>query len=133
MMRKKRSTNRLLPVLLVLLICGLLLGLMQPLDAKANQVFASEKQRVVVLEVDYTTYEWWLLSWSNSQVLCQVYVEHENWPVPEEVLHYCGSQIQNQWLKTQPCVFTSQMTSASQCSGLYLHLANKTLNSHDRS
>lgn len=125
---KRLLTHRFLPVVLVLLICGLMLGLMQPLDAKANQVFASEKQRIVVLEVDYTTYEWWLLSWSNSQVLCQVFVEHEGWPQADEVQFYCGSQTKNQWLNTKPCIFTSQMTSTSQCSGLYLHLANKTLN-----
>ena len=95
-------------------------------EAGAAGLHDEEVQRIAVLDVTYTTYEWWLLAWKNSQVVCQIYIEHEGWPDSSEVLHYCGSSVQKQWLSTPPCVFSDKVTSPSQCGGLYLHLANVT-------
>jgi hypothetical protein len=110
----------------ILLICSVLLSGIYSPRAEAEGLFSEDPQRVATLNVTYTTYEWWLLSWQNSQVVCQVYVEHEGWPDASEVLYYCGSSIQNQWLRTQPCLFSDKITNSKQCSGLYLHLASVT-------
>lgn len=83
-------------------------------------------QRKAVINVSYTTYEWWLLRWSNSETVCQVFVEHEGLPQPGEVEYYCGNQITEDWLATPPCSFSDEITQAEQCPGLYFHLVNIT-------
>lgn len=110
----------------IILVCGVLLGIVSPDPVASVPLPSQGPQRVVVLDVDYTTYEWWLLSWKTSQVVCQIYVEHESWPDESEVLYYCGSDIQAQWLKTDACVYDDQITNPQECPGLYLHLANVT-------
>jgi len=71
--------------------------------------------------VGYTRYEWWLLRWSDNQLLCHVYIDHEGWPTAEEVLTDCGGTIYSQWINTQPCSGLDQgHTLPAGCIGLYL-------------
>ncbi len=85
----------------------------------ANSVMPSDgPQRKAVMTVSYIAYEWWLLSWQSPDVLCQVFVEHEGWPVADEVQYYCGNAVLQRWQATKPCA-----TTPDQCAGLYLHLA----------
>jgi len=77
--------------------------------------------RQATIKVTYTRYEWWLLSWSENQIKCQVYIDHEGWPTTEEVLTDCGGEVYNQWLATQPCSGSDQgLTQSPGCTGLYL-------------
>lgn len=78
--------------------------------------------RLAIINVDYTAYQWWLLSWKSSQVLCQIYTEHEALPDFAQVKYYCGDQIAQEWLKTGPC----SASQPNQCNGFYLHLAGST-------
>jgi len=110
----------------IFLVCGLILAVLNPLPALSQPLPSEGPQRVVMLDVDYTIYEWWLLSWKTSQVVCQIYTEHESWPDNSEVLYYCGKTIQTQWLSTKACVYDDVITNPQQCPGLYLHLANVT-------
>jgi len=68
----------------------------------------------------YTQYEWWLSRWSDGQVVCQVYTDHEGWPTPNEIQTYCGQALYQQWENTQPCQ-QAVAGDPSTCSGLYLH------------
>jgi hypothetical protein len=97
-----------------------------PKKIQANPLFAEGPERKAIITVAYTTYEWWLLTWSNSQLICQVYTEHEGWPDNSEIEYYCGRQVLNDWSATSACVFSEDITNTAQCPGLYLHLANVT-------
>lgn len=110
----------------IFLICGLLLGFLGPSPASSVSLPSQGPKRTVNISLDYTIYEWWLLSWKTSEVVCQVYTEHESWPLAEEVLHYCGTTIEKQWLATNACVYDDVITNPQECKGLYLHLANVT-------
>ena len=110
----------------IFLVCVFVLLVLKPVPAVSVPLPSEGPQRSVILSMDYTIYEWWLLSWKTSQVLCQIYAEHESWPDDSEVLYYCGSSILSQWKKTSACVFDDQITNPQQCAGLYLHLANVT-------
>jgi len=103
-----------------------LLSFFNTSPAKTSPTLFSEKKRTIKIEVDYTLYEWWLLSWKTSAVVCQVYTEHESWPDDSEVLYYCGAAIQKQWTQTNACMYTGDITQMDECKGLYLHLANVT-------
>jgi len=78
--------------------------------------------RQATIVVTYTRYEWWLLSWSDNQIICQVFIDHQGWPTTEEVLTDCGGEIYKLWLATQPCTGLVQgQMFPSNCTGLYLH------------
>lgn len=115
------KNRKIMIILGIFLICGLILPGINLPEAKAIPLPSQGRQRLATISVSYTTYEWWLLSWQTSQVVCQMYIEHEGWPDSSEVLYFCGSTVHNQWMRTQPC-----NTSPAQCAGLYLHLANVT-------
>ena len=78
--------------------------------------------RKATIDVAYTRYEWWLLRWSDSSLLCQVFIDHEGWPTAPEVLTDCGGTIYNQWINTQPCTgMDNGQPPPGGCSGLYLY------------
>ena len=125
------NVRRMIMILVILVICGVTVGNPSSGGVQARPLASSGPDRHAIITIDYTIYEWWLLSWQNSQVICQIYVEHEGWPDSSEVQYYCGISVVNQWLKTQPCVFDQTVTSATQCAGLYLHLVSVTPASRD--
>ncbi|MDY6873000.1 MAG: hypothetical protein SVR81_03385 [Chloroflexota bacterium] len=121
---KPNWTLLLITATVMCLLAGLVLGDPQP--ANASALDAEGPERKALISISYTTYEWWLLTWSDSKIVCQVYVEHEGWPEPGEVQYYCGDKILNDWLGTTPCVYDDDVTAADQCPGLYLHQASVT-------
>ncbi|NLN69851.1 MAG: hypothetical protein GX142_03570 [Chloroflexi bacterium] len=112
----------------IIMIMCVLLGLIffRNQHADAYSLGSKSPDRVALLTVSYTTYEWWLLAWNNSQVICQIFVEHEGWPNSDEVEYYCGEEITKDWLATSACTFSEELTQAEQCPGLYLHLISAT-------
>jgi hypothetical protein len=116
-------------MLVTIIVAGILAGLVftnpNPVDAYSLGTTEGPARKAMIT-VSYTTYEWWLLTWSTSQVVCQVYIEHEGWPVAEEVQYYCGDQVLEDWLNTTPCVFDNDLTEAEQCPGLYLYQVSVT-------
>lgn len=125
-MKNRPNPNPFFKNLRLLLVCGILLCLIGLRPVQATPLPSEGPKRSVTLKLNYTTYEYWLLSWKTSQVVCQIYVEHESLPDSKEVLYFCGSTIQNEWLRTGPCVFEGGVTKPEECGGLYLHLANVT-------
>ena len=99
----------------------------QTKNANAYGLLSNVPQRKAMITVSFTTYEWWLLTWNDSSLICQVFIEHEGLPEAAEVEYYCGTQVKNDWLKTPACSFSDEITRADQCPGFYLHLASITL------
>jgi hypothetical protein len=89
--------------------------------------------RKSTIVVTYTRYEWWLLQWSDNQLLCHVYVDHEGLPTANDILTDCGGTIYSLWINTQPCSgLDDGQIPPSGCIGLYLYFigsapANKTI------
>ncbi|MCK9246423.1 MAG: hypothetical protein M0P11_05650 [Anaerolineaceae bacterium] len=123
MKNNKQNINRIIRIFVVF---ALLLTFFNSSPAKTSPTLFSDKKRTVKISVDYTLYEWWLLSWKTSEVVCQVYTEHESWPDYSEVLYFCGATIQKQWMQTNACLYSESVTQPEECQGLYLHLANVT-------
>ncbi len=121
-------------MLVTMIVAGILASLVftnpEPVDAYSLGTTEGPARKAVIT-ISYTTYEWWLLTWSTSQVVCQVYIEHEGWPAAEEVQYYCGDEVLEDWLNTTPCVFTDAVTEAEQCPGLYLYQVSVTPGSRE--
>lgn len=78
--------------------------------------------RKATIVVAYTRYEWWLLQWTDSSLVCPVFIDHEGWPTAQDVLTDCGGKVYSQWQATQPCTPPSDnnLPPTSGCTGLYL-------------
>ncbi len=124
--KTRRHNWILFPTILVMVCVFAGLASHQSGLVAAHELTDEGPERKATLNISFTTYEWWLLTWSNSQVICQVYVEHEGWPEAEEVQYYCGDQVLEDWLATSSCEYSENGIEAAQCSGLYLHLSSVT-------
>jgi hypothetical protein len=81
---------------------------------------AQNLPRTTTILVPYTQYEWWLLSWEDSQILCRIFIDHEGLPTAEEVAEDCGNALAEIWVKTPDC----NSAQASNCDGVYVHLVS---------
>jgi hypothetical protein len=71
--------------------------------------------RVTVIAVEYTTYEWYLATWKKQKIVCTVIVDHEGMPLPGEVYRDCGEIVYDKWTTQKPCVLQTDKT----CEGYY--------------
>ncbi len=129
-MMNKRQTKR-KAIFRVLLALFVLHAFLRDVPVTSYGLPSEGPQRSVVINTDYTIYEWWLLDWKSSEMVCQIYTETEAWPDYSEVLYYCGSDVQKRWINTKPCVFEGDINSKEDCPGLYLHLAYVTPSKRD--
>jgi hypothetical protein len=91
-------------------------------SVRAADNTSGETVRKATIIVTYTRYEWWLLRWSDNQLLCHVYIDHEGWPTADDVLTDCGGTIYRQWINTQACTgLDAGEIPPSGCNGLYLY------------
>src|SRR4030042_590544 len=120
MYNRMERLRRLFRVILVYLF--LIINLTGTGAVRAAGDTSGEIARKSTIVITYTRYEWWLLQWSNNNLLCHVYIDHEGWPTAEEVLTDCGGTIYKQWINSQACSGLGEGDiSPSGCVGLYLY------------
>jgi hypothetical protein len=105
------------------LVClFLVIFLFETGTVRAANNLGGQTVRKATIVVTYTKYEWWLLQWSDNQLLCHVYVDHEGWPTAGDVLTDCGGTIYKQWINTQSCtgLYDGEIPPTG-CIGLYLY------------
>lgn len=101
-----------------------IIGVMAPATHRA---LAQDSTRQTKITVKYTEYEWWLMRWSDNQILCQVFIDHEGLPTVEDVYQSCGDEIGDMWYNTPPCNnILKGKQDTSSCAGLYLHFVSQT-------
>ncbi len=81
--------------------------------------------RQASLVMPFTEHEWWVIRWSDNQILCRVLIDHAGLPTGPEILADCGNTIYELWRTTPPCDVSEDPAIASQeCLGVYLHFVN---------
>lgn len=115
--RMKRAAS-----VLIGLVCGIgfWLGLLHsPAPAIGED---APLVRQTTIQIAYTEYEWWLLKWLDSSVVCRIYIDHEGLPKPEEVAAQCSLDVYRTWQSTPPCepALVGSFDTFG-CKGLYLH------------
>ena len=75
--------------------------------------------RYTVVTVDYTAYEWWMITWKGNNIVCSVVVDHEGMPTPSEVFRDCGETIYDTWISQGPCIRNDR---EHPCEGFYVYL-----------
>ena len=49
--------------------------------------------RFTIIAVDYTVYEWQLLTWKGKKPVCSIIIDHDGMPVPGEIYKDCGQTV----------------------------------------
>src|SRR5664280_434655 len=70
--------------------------------------------RFTVIVQKYTSYEWWLTSWTDNSVVCIIDVDHDGLPTSGDILNVCGQDVYDEWVVTNPC------PPGGSCEGYYL-------------
>jgi hypothetical protein len=94
-------------------------GLAQAADTEGEE---EEKLRQTSIAIAYTNYEWWLLRWSNSQLVCQIFIDHEGLPTLNDIYYDCSESVYESWAGTKAC----DSSQPELCSGLYLFYVGST-------
>ncbi len=84
-------------------------------------------RRQTEITVSYTEYEWWLLRWSDNELVCQLYIEHDGLPTGAEVFKACGYEKYLEWMQTGPCLVLDKEGDTSTCPGLYAHFISSEI------
>jgi hypothetical protein len=74
--------------------------------------------RFTIITVEYTAYEWWMISWQKQEVHCSVVADHEGPPTLQEVSRDCGEYIAQTWWEQDLCRKQDKMKS---CKGFYTY------------
>ena len=72
--------------------------------------------RYTVIIQKYTSYEWWLSSWTGNTVVCIIDIDHDGLPTGGDIFKACGQDVYDEWIVTKPC------QQGSTCDGYYLQL-----------
>ena len=78
--------------------------------------------RYTYVPVDYITYEWWMMTWEENELVCNITIEHEGLPLYSEVYIDCGEGLANAWLEQENCPPDIYRDHPNQCQGYYMHL-----------
>lgn len=103
----------------VLILLGLLMIFRAASLVRAQEEGPDEPERDLTLTVDFTVYKWWLIRYSDNQVICTVLTEKEGLPVYADIDYHCGPTISRQWENSAPCPYSG--SEINKCSGFYLH------------
>ena len=109
-----------------LITLGLLLAMAGSVFASFSRGAASPSQsppgpdRYSVTTVDYTNYFWWMIHWNETEVECEIQVDHEGLPTPGDVYVDCGEELYNKWVEQKPCT----ELDISLCNGYYMVLVD---------
>lgn len=79
-----------------------------------------ERETTLTLEIEEK--RWWLVRWEDDQVDCEVYSDQDGLPTRQELWHYCGDDLLEEWIQTPSCLAEAEGNDTSSCHGYYLHL-----------
>jgi len=72
--------------------------------------------RYSIILVDYNISTWWMMRFDNGAFVCEIVIEHDGQPTPEDVYIDCGKDVYNVWVNQNPCT----ETKSRQCDGYYI-------------
>ncbi len=105
-------------VIAVLFICYALEIAFGSQSVLAADIKPPGPDRFTIVTEDYTSYKWWLTSYTDNQVACSINVDHEGLPSRLEIYNACEKTNYDQWSATKIC------QPGKTCTGYYLQFVN---------
>ena len=108
----------------IFILLGMLVIIAQigPVYAASNTPTGPD--RYTYTSVEYTVYQWWMMTWANNELVCEISVEHEGLPFYSEVYVNCGEGLADAWLEQENCPVEIYRDQPSQCPGFYLFVVS---------
>jgi hypothetical protein len=95
------------------------------LPATAARAEASQDppgpDRVTPIQVDYTAYTWWMATYDNNSLECEIIIDHEGMPTLQDILLDCGEAIWFDYKEQPPCY---TLNHPRTCEGSYVYLVD---------
>jgi hypothetical protein len=102
-----------LAILILLAICA------SRLQETAAAQTTPPSQRHTELVISVIEYEWWIIRWQDNQILCRLFIDHDDLPSGQEIFSSCGRAVYDLWTATSPC--PASEGTPQQCPGVYMH------------
>jgi len=109
--------TKLITLSLLFVIVGSAFGSLSRGSASPSQA-PPGPDRYSVTTVDYTIYYWWMIRWGETDVECEIEVDHEGMPTPGDVYVDCGEDLYEKWMDQKPCT----ELDVRLCKGFYMVL-----------
>lgn len=77
--------------------------------------------RVTPIQVDYTAYTWWMATYDDNSLECEIIIDHEGMPTSQDILLDCGQSVWFDFQEQPPCYSKDH---PRQCEGYYLYLVS---------
>lgn len=117
-------------ILLLLLLSGVI-----PLVSHSPAVYAqspnatptttTQPPRKAHISIPITKYRWWLIRYTNNNIVCSFTIEHDGLPTTDDITNLCDKKTADEWATSKPCDL-GQVGSLDQCPGFYLLPINST-------
>lgn len=73
--------------------------------------------RFTSIIVDITLHEWWVIAWSDNNIYCSFFADHEGLPTDNDLASACDEQVYDEWKAySAPCT----AENIRDCPGYYL-------------
>lgn len=96
----------------ILILAAMVLFESRRVSAVGDQPPGPDRYSVILQK--YTSYEWWLTSWTDNTVVCSMEIDHDGLPTGGDISNLCGQDIYDDWIITAPC------PQGGTCNGYYL-------------
>lgn len=113
------------------LLIGAILLVAQVGLVSAGSNDPSGPDRYTYIPQEYTSNTWWMRTWAEQELVCEIVVEHEGLPYYDEVYVACGEGLADAWLTQENCPTETFRNHPTQCPGYYFHLATSELKTRD--
>ena len=77
----------------------------------------SDPHRSMTIKIEVTEHEWWLVRWDDNSQVCNLRIEHDESPTPDEIYIQCGANTYNTWAGSLPCA-NAESNQNELCSGV---------------
>jgi hypothetical protein len=81
--------------------------------------------REITVKNSRTTSHWKLIRWSDGATVCDMFLEHDQWPTQDDVTTYCGKKVWEEWKSTPVCRNATLGRDPSNCQGLFLRFIDR--------
>ena len=125
--QKRRAHSRLVFIFLL----SWFVAILNSGSASAASEIPPGTDRFTHISEDYTTYQWWLLRWADSEIVCEINIEHEALPTLDEVYVDCGEDLYDAWIEQNACPVDILKHSPEECPGYYIHHASSMPGNRD--
>ena len=82
--------------------------------------------REITVKTENTTSHWKLIRWSDGSTVCDMYLEHDQWPTQDDVTDFCGKKVWEEWRGTPVCRNATLGRDSSKCQGLFIRFIERS-------